>query len=108
LNPLSRERELPPELAQLVTIGHQNRKIFDCLALRLRNRDCVNFEGPGDLAVTQLCRSSSVSMSPKTKSPKAAVAEKLGRQVALVIGAFPTYIRLDENQPTYLSDVPSG
>jgi hypothetical protein len=38
LNRLSRERELPSELAQLVTIGHQNRKIFDCLALQSRTR----------------------------------------------------------------------
>jgi len=54
LNPLSRERELPSELAQLVTIGHQYRKIFDCLVLRCGNRDCVNFEGRGHLRVTQL------------------------------------------------------
>jgi hypothetical protein len=34
-----------PELGQLVNIGHQVREIFDCLALRLWNPDCVNFEG---------------------------------------------------------------
>jgi len=54
LNPLSREREFPSELAQLVTIGRQNRKIFDCFALRCGSRDRVNFEGRGHLRVTQL------------------------------------------------------
>src|SRR6266852_2982275 len=54
LNPLSRERQFPSELAQLVTIGHQIRKIFDCLPLRCGNRDCVKFEGSGHLRVTQL------------------------------------------------------
>ncbi len=54
MNPLGRERQFPSELTQLVTIGHQIGKVFDCLPLRYGNRDRVNFEGSGHLRVAQL------------------------------------------------------